>query len=578
MRPLRLLFRMAAGLVLVGAVSAQILPLDQVRAGQRGVGRTVFAGDRVEEFQVEILGVLENVGPKQSLILGRLSGGPLAETGVMAGMSGSPVYIDGKLAGAVAFSFPFSTEPLAGIRPIEDMLREDASARVEPARPSLPELLAGDRSILPGPSGTRTAERMIPIATPVSFGGFTERTIEVFGDQLRALGLRPVQGVGGQARDGGSAAVEPGSMISVGMLRGDLSMSAAGTVTQVEGDRLWAFGHAFLSTGPLELPMMRASVLTLVPNVQNSFKLAGEGALIGKVTLDRTAGIAGSLGPGPSMVPFRLRVNGQTYDMEAVRDPFLTPFLLQIATFSAIDAEQRQLGPSSLRIHGRVSFADAPPLELDDLYSGASGVAQQAAIGTAAPLAFLQQTAPADLNVERIEIDIDAAPQDRRIRVTGAWTDRRRMQAGETVKISVALRGPGADERTVRELEWTAPAAIAPGPLQLTLSDAARLNTTEFPLLLEAGTLTPSELVHAVNRLRRSDALYLRVWRSGVGFRVQAQRMEQVPASLRTILESPQGAAGGASPESYEVLAELNVATFNGVVDGVLSLPLEITQ
>ena len=476
MRPLRRLCRIAAGLLLVVGLSAQILPLEQVRAGQRGVGRTVFAGEQVEEFQVEILGVLENVGPQQSLILGMLSGGPLARTGVMSGMSGSPVYVDGKLIGAVAFSFPFTTEPLAGIRPIEDMLAPGETAGVRPSRPSLPDLLAGRQTILPEAPPPGAAERMIPIATPVSFGGFTERTLEVFGGELRALGLRPIQGVGGKSRDGGSAPTEPGSMISVGLLRGDLSLSAAGTVTAVEGDRLWAFGHAFLSTGPLELPMMRSSVLTLAPNLQNSFKLAGEGELIGKVTLDRSAGIAGS-SLGPSMVPFRLRINGRTYDMEAVRDPFLTPFLLQIATFSAIDAEQRQLGPSSLRVRGRVSFGDsgAPPLELDDLYSGPSGVAQQAAIGTAAPLAFLQQTAPADLSVERIEIDIDAEPEDRRVRLVGAWSDRQQIEAGESVTISAALRGL-PEETTVRRVIWTALSSLGPGALQLTLSDASRLN------------------------------------------------------------------------------------------------------
>src|SRR5690606_27063080 len=144
MSRLRTLRLIAAVSLAAAAAGAQIMPLSEVRAGQRGVGRTVFSGAAVEEFQVQILGVLENVGPQQSLILGRLSGGPLAQTGVMAGMSGSPVYIDGRLAGAVAFSFPFSTEPLAGIRPIEDMLAEQRAEAVRPSPPSLPELLAGD--------------------------------------------------------------------------------------------------------------------------------------------------------------------------------------------------------------------------------------------------------------------------------------------------------------------------------------------------------------------------------------------------------------------------------------------------
>ena len=571
----------AAVLLAAAATGAQVMPLSEVRAGQRGVGRTVFSGAAVEEFQVQILGVLENVGPRQSLILGRLSGGPLEQTGVMAGMSGSPVYIDGRLAGAVAFSFPFSTEPLAGIRPIEDMLAEQRTEAVRPSPPSLPELLAGDRPLLPSSGPAQGADRMIPIATPVAFGGFTERTLDVFGDRLRALGLRPIQGVGGSLREGGGESpIEPGSMISVGLLTGDLSLSAAGTVTHVDGDRLWAFGHAFLSVGPLELPMMRSEVLTLVPNLQNSFKLAGDGERIGKVTLDRTAGIAGMLGAGPAMVPLRITVNGRLYEMESVRDPFLTPFLLQIAAFTAVDAEQRQIGPSSLRVEGRVSFQDpaAPDLRLDDLYSGPSGVAQQAALGSAAPLGFLLQTAPGELTVDAIELNIAAAPEEKRIRLVGAWADRREAEAGETVKISVSVRGPDSDEKTVREVEWKVPQALGPGPLQITLADASQLNLLEFPLLVEAGKLPPAELVHAVNRLRRSDRLYLRVWRSGRGFRIQARKLERAPASLRMVLESPQGLAGGAAAEGYEILAEMEAAAFDGVVSGALSLPLEITK
>lgn len=580
MKRLQTLRSIFLGLAAAAVLGAQTLPLAEVRAGQLGVGRTVFSGESVEEFEVEILGVLENVGPQQSLILGRLSGGPLAQTGVMAGMSGSPVYIDGKLAGAVAFSFPFTTEPLAGIRPIEDMLSEQAAVAVKPSAPSLAGLLAGNQSLLPGEPHSGAGGRMLPIATPVSFGGFTERTLDVFGDQLRSIGLRPIQGVGGSLREGAGAPPEPGSMISVALLRGDLSMSAAGTVTHVDGDRLWAFGHAFLSAGPLELPMMRAKVLTLVPNLQNSFKMAGDGELIGKVTLDRSAGIAGSLGPGPDMVPLKISVNGRRYQMEAVRDPFLTPFLLQMAAFAAVDAEQRQVGPASLRVEGSVSFRDAtaPMLQLDDVYSAASGVAQQAAIGSAAPLAFLLQTAPGELDVESIELNITAQPAEKRMRLAGAWTDRQDAEPGETVKISVVLRGAEAEEKVVRDIEWTVPQALGAGQLQLTLADASKLNAYEFPLLVEAGKLPPNELIRAVNRLRRSDRLYLRVWRAGRGFRVQAQKLEQAPASLRMVLESPQGMAGGASPEGYEVLAELDVAQFDGVVDGAVSLPLEITK
>src|SRR5215831_13793516 len=226
---------------LVPAAGADFFPLSDVRAGMHGVGKTVFSGDRIEDFQVEILGVLENIGPKESLILARLSGGPLASTGVMQGMSGSPVYIDGKLAGAVAMAFPFSKEPIAGIRPIADMLASNRPAQRAAIRWS-----DSTRAAALLPQQARAAEaqvgqsKMMDVATPVSFAGFTRQAVERFSPQLRTLGLEPVQGVSGGGRMptamGPPSALQPGSMISVQHLTGDMSMGADGTVTYIDGE------------------------------------------------------------------------------------------------------------------------------------------------------------------------------------------------------------------------------------------------------------------------------------------------------------------------------------------------------
>src|SRR6476659_4413321 len=219
----------------LGWAAPAIFPLKDVRAGQHGVGRTVFSGSRVEEFQVEILGVLENIGPKQSVILARLSGGPLAQTGVMQGMSGSPVYIDGKLIGAVALGFELAKEPICGIRPIEEMLRVE------------PEPKQRRASVSPGGQFLSGDTRLTEIATPVSFSGFTAATLEQFAPQLRQLGLDPRQGVSGGGRLpealGDPKKIEPGSMISVQLLSGDMNVGADGTVTMIDGNKLYAFGH-----------------------------------------------------------------------------------------------------------------------------------------------------------------------------------------------------------------------------------------------------------------------------------------------------------------------------------------------
>src|SRR5438128_878296 len=224
-----------AGMLGPAAAATNFFPLQDVRAGMRGIGKTVFSGDRIEDFQVEILGVLENIAPKQSLILARISGGPIATTNVMQGMSGSPVYIDGKLVGALAMAFPFSKEPIAGIRPIADMLSApDKAAPRAAAGLSGPDVLA---SLPQRGEAMFGSSRMIDIATPVSFGGFTREAIERFAPQLRALGLEPMQGVssGGRISStmGPRSALKPGSMISVALVTGDLSVGADGTVTHI---------------------------------------------------------------------------------------------------------------------------------------------------------------------------------------------------------------------------------------------------------------------------------------------------------------------------------------------------------
>src|SRR5882672_3785323 len=377
-----------AGLLEPATAATSFFPLQDVKAGMRGIGKTVFSGDRIEDFQVEILGVLENIAPKQSLILARISGGPIGTTNVMQGMSGSPVYIDGKLVGALAMAFPFSKEPIAGIRPIADMLSApDKAAPRASAGLSGADLLAA----LPKRGEAMFgSSRMIDIATPVSFGGFTREAIERFAPQLRALGLEPMQGVSSGGRIptamGPRSALKPGSMISVALMTGDLSMGADGTVTHIDGERVYAFGHRFLSVGSTDLPFARSEVLTLLPSVSSSFKISAPRELMGSISLDHSTAISGELGRRAAMVPVSIRVAGpkgkhSSYRMEIVDDRFLSPFLLQMSVFSAIDATERTVGSGSFLVKGRIEFRDgSAPVKLDNMFASDANSAMQVAL------------------------------------------------------------------------------------------------------------------------------------------------------------------------------------------------------
>lgn len=367
------------------AAQMAIYPLRDVRAGQHAIGKTVFQGSKIEEFQVDILGVLQNVGPRQSIILAKLSGGPLQETGVMQGMSGSPVYIDGRLVGAVALAFNFSKEPIAGIRPIEEML-----AAGDSPKPPFTKVASNADSL---------ASKLIDIATPLSFSGFTTGTLDQFSPQLKKLGLEPRQGVasGGKlpSKMGAPASLRPGDMIAVELLSGDMSIGAEGTVTAVDGKQIYAFGHQFMSVGNTELPFARAEVLTLLPNLNSSFKISSPLEWMGAITQDRSTSIYGELGRKADTIPFAITVkDGRRAPldnhMQMIQDRVLSPYIVQTAVYSAMDATERTLGLASYSLRGGVEFVNgAPPLRLDNTYAGDFNVPLQASSGVAAPLSSI---------------------------------------------------------------------------------------------------------------------------------------------------------------------------------------------
>ena len=566
----------------------EFFPVDQVKAGQRAIGRTVFLGTEIEEFEIEILGVLEHfAGPKSSVIFGKLSGGPLEQTGVMSGMSGSPVYIDGRLAGAVAFMFPFSKEPLAGIRPIGEMVAgletgppSDSSVAVD----SLDDwrVLAGLPRVAPQET-PETAPQFQPIATPVSFGGFTQRTLEVFGDKLKRLGLRPLQGSGGGLRDDPGGPLEPGSMISVGLVRGDMTISASGTVTHVDGDRVFAFGHQFLSAGDTQMPMMRASVMTLVPNLSASFKLSGTGPLIGQISMDRAAGIAGRLGPGPSMVPCKIRIvprdgDAAEYSIEVVRDNQLTPTLLQIAMFSSINVTQRSFGPLTIRVRGDVTFRNGlPRLVLDDIYTGAGGVGQVAALSTLAPLSYLLQTGHAGVEIDSVDLEVEPVPSDQYTDLVRAWVSKTQVRPGETVQIHFAAKGPDGKEE-VRTLPYEVPVSMPAGTVEVTIGDAFTANLAEWKGLMGGRKVrTAADTIRFLNNLRGSDGAYLRVWRRKRSLWLHSDKLPAPPASLHAVLSTPEGRGSGANGDLTTTLADQRIDGFDGVVRGRINLRFVVT-
>jgi len=585
-------FLVPAALAFGVSLSAQVpsfFPLKDVKAGQHGVGRTVFSGDRVEEFQVEILGVLENIGPKQSLILARLSGGPLEHTGVMQGMSGSPVYIDGKLAGAVAMAFPFSKDPIAGIRPIQDMLgvaTARTTAGVQRASVSL-----GDRDLtraLPKPEPTLAGEsRLVDIATPVSFGGFTRSTLEHFAPQLRSLGLEPRQGVSGGGRVGpgmgNPADLKPGSMISVQLMAGDLSVGADGTVTHIDGSRIFAFGHRFLAIGSTALPFARAEVVTLLPNVNTSFKLSAAREWMGTILQDRSTAVTGELGTSPDLVPVSIRLSRsgnqlEAYQIQMVNDRLLSPLLVQMAIFSAIDATERSIGVSSFRIAGEIDFQNSPvPVRLNNMFAADNGSAAQVSLSAAIPLAYVLQGGFSSLQLKKVALDIESFDEKKQLQIDQVSAARREVRPGETVDLSIGLTGENGTE-TSRTVKWTVPIGMEPGPLYFTVADGNVTNMTEFRQIIGATVRSPRQLISTVNNLRANTKAYVRVWRTDPAYQLEGEDFPDPPPSVSLILSGSQSALAGISQTRNSKLAELAVDLGDTVISGTKTIQVEVKE
>ena len=376
------IMRKRTGLVVVALIAlwlasvpaaTEFMPVDQVKPGMVGVGLTVFQGSKIEEFKVHILGVIRNViGPRRDLILARLEGGPLATTGVIAGMSGSPVYIDGRLVGAVSYSLgQFSREPIAGITPIQEMVDATAMdakravgqrawldvpithegiaqalrtafswARPFADRATDTELLGGAEL---GPLASQVGTMLRPIATPLSLGGFSPEMAGELGTMFSGTGLTPLVGSGatGAAAADDHATLQPGDAVGVELINGDLSLGATGTVTHVDGQRVYAFGHPFYNLGPTQFPMTRAYVHTLIPSLASSAKLASSGETVGTIQQDRATAIAGLLGKGPDLIPVKIALENdrglkKSFSFGIVNDQLFAPLLTYVSVMNTL--------------------------------------------------------------------------------------------------------------------------------------------------------------------------------------------------------------------------------------------------
>ena len=519
----------------------------QLRPGMTGVGRTVFQGVTPEEFQVEILGVLKNgIGPQQDMILSRLHGKNVERTGVIAGMSGSPVIVDGKILGAVSYRLgTFEKEAIAGITPLGDMLKAADMPR-SPAPTLAASLLkewenpgtiaAAARSVpIPG-----MAASLVPIGTPLVFGGYPESLIREVTPLFQARGLEPVAGGGGQG-SGEDYAIVPGVAISVPLVRGDLSIAATGTLTHVEGNKVWAFGHPFLGTGSVRYPMARAEVIVTYPSLLGSFKIANSTSLMGTLLQDRLTCIEGELGAAPVMLPVSVSVENpggnRQFSFEVVQDDALTPILVGISVQASLQRILQYSSETTLRAEIRVESAKHPTLSYTLVESDIGGVQSAAVGGVAREVAMLLNVIYGnrfhELQVTSASVKVVSLPEARLARVSEISMSPSQVRSGEDLTVRASVQ-PYRGEPFLKEFKVRIPPDTPRGPLNVLVSSAANLNGLEGGVLQQRFNGSPSvdDLIRFINSLRQDDGLYLQLTRRGLGAVVQGEALPALPLSV----------------------------------------------
>ena len=603
--PIIFAFTTLLSLAPLSGTTAQ-MPLSEVRPGMTGVGLTVFEGTKREEFGVRILGILENVmGPRRSIIVAHLEGGPLKETGVIQGMSGSPVYIDDRLVGAVAYALgSFAKEPIAGITPIAEMIEADRApdhrARHQGIPLQLPvtqdslRTLVRDafrrvRPFADQPSDVRAfglepveagrlGTLLHPIATPIALSGFVSEIHNLWASAFNGGGF--VTTIAGRTvlQDNADELLRPGDAVGASLVRGDLSMAGTGTVTMVDNSRVYAFGHPFYNLGPVNFPMTRVSVTTVLPSLAISSKIAAIGEVLGTIDQDRSTGVFGTLGPGPRLIPVRISLESadrdlrQTFEFEVVEDTLFTPLLTYTGILNTLFSWTRQIGATTYIIDGTAHLQDHADITVNDIYTGTT-----APIGAAtafmAPLSTLFENDFERIVLEAIDITIVSIEEPRTATLERVWFDVDHPKAGDTVPLKVltrSYRGATRVETVMVDLP-----EYAVGSLEILVADATQLTQRERQKglsLRNAENL--DQMIKALNDMRRNNRLYVKLLSPAAGAIVRGKTLPSLPPSVLAVLEGDRR-SGGLVRLRQATLGEWQIQT-DYVVSGSRLLTIDV--
>jgi hypothetical protein len=578
--------------------------IKDIRPGMKGTGRTVMVGTKLEDFGAEVLGVMRGVSPGRDMILCRLTGCNLEHAGIIQGMSGSPIYIEGKLLGAVAFAWEFAKEPIAGVTPFQQMVQyvrsndrrivaEAIDGEFHASNAGLPVEIDGRANFssdagAPTPVAGGTLAGMRPIATPIAASGFSPRALALLAERLGPLGMAPMAGGAASEqviRAEGDKPLVPGSPLSIAMVTGDFDLSGIGTVTHVEGDRVYGFGHPMFSLGACEFPMMTGYIHTVYPRASVSMKMGSPLKVVGVVDTDVSTGVAGRIGLKPDMLPLDVRVKTgrysepQTYHVQIVREPNLLPTLVMSVLTNAIDTEGNLPEELTARIKATINLKGYAPIVLKDTLSGPRYTGPLGAAALFGPIAsivnILVRNPMAPIRIESIDCDVDVAPGRMIAAIESVRLASDRVEPGQTLKAFVTIK-PFKGERQVVELALPLPSDLEEGQYEAAVCDMS--NSLRRRFRNEPGLMEPRDLDGVLKALHfqitpQRTSLYLHVPLPDRGLAVQGQALPSLPGSARAIL-----ATSRQSQEPPVRSDLLEAADTHFVIEGAQSLRFAVVR
>ncbi len=559
-------------------LTEQIIPVDQIHTGMRGVAYTVFQGTQPEPMDVEVLGVMKNVnGPKGDIILVRLHGTKVEYTGVVAGMSGSPVYIEGKLAGALAFRIgEFSKEPIAGVTPIAEMLEINALDQSPAAPPgeAATESRSASRAASPGEvrsSSAGFASYLKPIETPLVFNGFSEEVVRQFAPQFAASGIVPVMGAGSVSDKKQPEPIVPGSAVSAVLVRGDMDIAATCTVTYQDPERLLACGHPLLQFGRVDLPMTKAEVLATLPSPANAFKIVNTTEPIGAFVQDRHTGILGQFGKQPEMIPVTLTIHGgaspKSFHYEVLNNARLSPLAMMATVFNALRGLNEYGEEITYRMQGRISVTGFPEVGLQNMFApmdGGQPAAMQVALSVGDRFSRIYDNPYDRPNIRAVQLDFDLVRERKWARLETARTDQMEARPGDQLIIETVVR-PYRGERIVRRIPIHIPTSTSKGPLRILVSDGETLDRMRRSAPLFGRRLDLASTIAMLNKEHSNNRLYVSLLEADPEAMIADKVMPTLPLSVMNVMEGMRGT------QEMVVLGESSVNEASTSLDYVVS-------